>query len=220
VEPKGAPLGLDDLASSLGSNWAISVRLTAARQSKDPENEANSLLSFPRRAPTKHSSRALPSIRYSNYMAIEQPAPPPAHGAGRTVAWLAKQVERALTEVELSLAQYRVLGFLSEGSAVSSAVAERLAVRPPSVTAVIDGLVARGLVARHAIEGDRRSVSLVVTDEGARVLALAEVAVDSRLSGIAVFLDDDDGGKRALADLGRWNAALRHYHRACQMGER
>jgi DNA-binding MarR family transcriptional regulator len=153
-------------------------------------------------------------------MALEQHGSPPAQGAGRTVAWLAKQVERALAGVDLSLAQYRVLGFLSEGSAVSSAVAERLAVRPPSVTALIDGLVVRGLVARHTIEGDRRRVSLIVTDEGAEVFALAEAAVDARLSGVAVFLGDDDGGERALADLGRWNAALRAYHRACQASER
>ena len=72
---------------------------------------------------------------------------------GRTAAWLAKQVELSLAEVDLSLSQYRILGLLDEGSAVSSALAERLAVRPPSVTAVIDGLVTRGLVARTARRG-------------------------------------------------------------------
>jgi len=152
-------------------------------------------------------------------MVLEQHDSTSARGAGRTVAWLAKQVERALAEVDLSLAQYRVLGFLSEGSAVSSAVAEGLAVRPPSITAVIDGLVVRGLVVRHTIAGDRRRVSLVVTDEGAKVFDQAEAVVAGRLWAIAGFLDDDDGGERALADLGRWSVALRAYHRACKRGE-
>jgi len=65
---------------------------------------------------------------------------------GRTAAWMAKQVEIGLGSVDLSLPQYRVLGLLGESSAVQSYLAERLAVRPPSVTAIIDGLVARGLV--------------------------------------------------------------------------
>jgi long-chain acyl-CoA synthetase len=148
-------------------------------------------------------------------MALEQQGRRRANrGTGRAVAWLAKQVELGLGDAELSLAQYRVLGLLCEGSAVSSAVAERLAVRPPSVTAVIDGLEARGLVDRRTIEGDRRAVALVVTDEGRRVFARAEDAVDARLADIARFLGDDDGGAHALEELGRWPMALRAHHQA------
>jgi DNA-binding MarR family transcriptional regulator len=47
-------------------------------------------------------------------------------GVGRVAARLAKQVERALTDVNLSLAQYRVLANLSEGPSAASALAERL----------------------------------------------------------------------------------------------
>jgi ATP-binding cassette subfamily B protein len=83
---------------------------------------------------------------------------------GRTAAWLAKQVEIGLGTVELSLPQYRVLGLLDEHSAVSSDLAARLAVRPPTVTAMVDGLVARGLVERHPVAGDRRRVAHGVGD--------------------------------------------------------
>src|SRR6202035_5052130 len=61
-------------------------------------------------------------------------------------AWLSKRVEVALAQVELTLPQYRVLGILAEGAAAASGLADRLAVRRPSITALIDGLVARGLV--------------------------------------------------------------------------
>ena len=147
-------------------------------------------------------------------MTIEQQRARVDRGAGRTVAWLAKQAEIGLATMDLSLAQYRVLGLLSEGSAVSSAVAERLAVRPPSVTALIDGLVARGLVDRRTIEGDRRRVSLVVTDEGRRAIAAADAVVDARLEGIAEMIGDDDGGAGAVAGLARWLPAMRAYHEA------
>ena len=92
---------------------------------------------------------------------------------GRTAAWLAKQVEIGLGTVDLSLPQYRILGLLDESSAASSHLAERLAVRPPTVTSVADGLVAKGLVERCAVAGDRRRVDHVLTAEGHRVLAEA-----------------------------------------------
>ena len=134
--------------------------------------------------------------------------------AGRAVAWLSKQAEVALAGVDLTLAQYRVLGVLAEGSAMSSAISDRLAVRPPSVTALVDGLVARGLVDRHADTGDRRRVAVTVTPAGLDVLAAADSAVDARLVGIAGWLGDDDGGLGALDDLGRWSGALRARHAA------
>lgn len=49
------------------------------------------------------------------------PAGPSA--LGRTAAWLSKQLERALAEVDLSLPQYRILGMLAEGASMPSALA-------------------------------------------------------------------------------------------------
>ena len=66
----------------------------------------------------------------------------------------------ALAQVELTLPQYRVLGILAEGSAAASGLADRLAVRRPSITALIDGLVARGLVDRRQEDADRRRVAV------------------------------------------------------------
>src|SRR5579875_2609967 len=109
-------------------------------------------------------------------MATEAPLPTETEAAvrhrvvGRTAAWLAKQVEIGLAEVDLSLPQYRVLGLLDESSAVSSDLADRLDVRPPTVTAVVDGLVTRGLVERRPVEGDRRRVAHALTDAGRRLL--------------------------------------------------
>ena len=64
--------------------------------------------------------------------------------------------------------------------------------RPSSVTAIIDGLVARGLVDRTHQEDDRRRIALRLTEEGERVLAQADVTVDAYMVSIATHLPDAD----------------------------
>lgn len=122
-------------------------------------------------------------------------------------ARLAKQVERALTEVDLSLAQFRLLANLSEGPSGASALAERLIVTRPSVTALADGLVERGLVERTAGPDDRRSVIHVLTDKGARVVAEADEAIDRRLGSVADELAEPER-RRAFGGLHAWGRAL------------
>ena len=138
---------------------------------------------------------------------------------GRAAAWLAKQVELGLDAVDLSLPQYRVLGLLDDSPAVSSALAERLAVRPPSVTAIVDGLVARGLVERRTVASDRRRVDHVLTPEGLRVLRLADAALELRLHDIAGCLDDPADRERALDGLLAWRPAFVAYRAARKAAE-
>jgi len=123
-------------------------------------------------------------------------------GAARAVARLAKQVEVALAPLDLSLPQYRVLALLGEGSTASSVLARRLAVSPPSVTAVVDGLVARGLVERRADPEDRRRLTLLLTRDGTKLLAAADAAAEAHLDEIAGYFDAPPTG------LDAWNLAL------------
>jgi long-chain acyl-CoA synthetase len=132
---------------------------------------------------------------------------------GRVSAWLSKRVEVALSEMDLTLPQYRVLGILAEGSAAASGLAGRLAVRPSSVTAIIDGLVARGLVDRKHEEGDRRRIALRLTGEGERIVAEADLSVDAYLSSIAACLPDDEE-RMVLHSLELWGRALANFHQA------
>jgi long-chain acyl-CoA synthetase len=133
---------------------------------------------------------------------------------GRTAAWMAKQVEIGLASVDLSVSQYRVLGLLDESPSFSSAMAERLAVRPPSITAIIDGLVARGLVERRAVESDRRRVDHSLTESGLAALTSADAAVAERLADIAGCLDEPADTQRALDSLVTWRHALIAYRSA------
>lgn len=169
------------------------------------------------------SDRAAKIFSYPNCMGSERSAAataaPPredrqAARPGRVAAWLAKLVELALAESGLSLPQYRVLGLLDGGPAVAGALARRLAVRPPSVTGVVDGLVARGLVARTNDPEDRRLVSLDLTPEGRRLLEQSDMAVDERLERIADHLVARGDRQRAMGDLALWHRAMTAHREA------
>ncbi len=135
------------------------------------------------------------------------PAKPVLGTYGRVAAWLAKRVEVALAGVDLTLPQFRVLGILAEGSSAASGLADRLAVRRPSITAIVDGLVARGLVDRRQEDSDRRRVAVRLTDEGVHVLAEADRAVDAYLESIAGYLPGKDEAT-ALRSLELWGRAM------------
>ena len=136
-----------------------------------------------------------------------------APGIGRIAAWLSKVVELALAPVDLSMPQYRVLAILAGGSAAASGLAKSLDVRPPSVTALIDGLVARGLVDRRQEDSDRRKISVRLTAEGKRVYEAADRSVNEHMSAIAACLPSKDE-TMALRSLELWGEALSNFHHA------
>lgn len=125
----------------------------------------------------------------------------------RIAARLGRQVDAALAEVDLSSAQYRMLFQLADGAEASTTLARKLEVSAPSVTAVVDGLVNRGLIARTPSQLDRRKVSLELTEAGRRALQSADESVFERLVAIADHLDE--ARSRALVeDFTTWEEAL------------
>lgn len=141
-------------------------------------------------------------------MATELQAAAAAHG--RTLARLARQVELAAATVDLTLAQYRVLGILQEGREAASKLAEKLAVSRPSITGVVDGLVARGLVERAHDGSDRRRIDVHLTEQGRATLAQADAEVQRRLDEVAAHGD----AQALFAGLDAWNHAFDAYRSA------
>jgi DNA-binding MarR family transcriptional regulator len=135
---------------------------------------------------------------------------------GHVIARLARQVEVAAATLDLTLSQYRALALLGEGREAASALADKLAVSRPSVTGVIDGLVARQLVTRHHDEGDRRRIGLDLTNEGRRLLAAADAEIERRLRDIASY--QPDGAAAAFEGLEPWKEALDRYRAARRAG--
>ena len=93
----------------------------------------------------------------------------------RTVARLARVLERSGDE--LSLPQYRVLDMVARGDERASMLSARLALAKPTITAVVDGLVERGYLARSADTFDRRATRITLTPAGRRALLAAEAAM-------------------------------------------
>jgi len=139
-------------------------------------------------------------------MSLEAPDHP-----GHVIARLARHVEVALATVDLTLPQYRVLIHLCEGREAASGLADKLAVSRPSVTGVVDGLVARGLVQREHDSSDRRRVGHEVTGAGRRTLAAADREVRRRMGEIAAHATAED----PLVTLQTWRVALDSYRVAC-----
>ena len=135
-------------------------------------------------------------------------AAPQVVAAARAAAKLARQVTIPLGEVDLSLPQYRVLAFLAEGAAAPSDLAGRLSVSRPSITALMAGLITRGLVERRPATADGRRVHHHLTDTGRDTLQRADQAVGDRLVAIGTHVNAGDPSVLS-ASLARCGQAIR-----------
>ena len=70
----------------------------------------------------------------------------------------------------------RLLWGLKEGAARAGQLAQRAKISPSTITEVVEGLEADGLVRREADPTDRRGVRVALTSEGRRFLARFEQA--------------------------------------------
>lgn len=133
----------------------------------------------------------------------------PAGGTGaarvrdalRALARLSRVLESA--DSGLTVPQFRMLCALSEGGERSARLAERLAVRKPTLTALADGLIAAGYAARESEPGDRRIVRLRLTDAGRAALERADAAYLARLQPLLAEVPDPErlvGGLLAVGE--------------------
>ncbi|HEY2668985.1 MAG TPA: MarR family transcriptional regulator [Rugosimonospora sp.] len=129
--------------------------------------------------------------------------PPTATRPLRAVRVLAR-LQRMLefTDAGLTIPQYRMLVVLSEGGERSARLAQRLAVRKPTLTALADGLIAAGYAERSSEPGDRRIVRLQLTGAGRAALARADEAYLAALAPLLDRMTDPDRLVDGLTDAG------------------
>jgi len=93
----------------------------------------------------------------------------------------------------ITIPQFRTMQTLvqlSGDGATNLELARRIAVSPPAMTAMIDGLVERGLVTRTTDPENRRQVLILLTATGEERLEAATAAIEHRMSkGIAQLSD-------------------------------
>lgn len=102
--------------------------------------------------------------------------------AVRGLAFAARALERELGD--MTLAQVRVLTLIATDPQRACALAERAAMARPTLTGLLDGLVAKGWVARDAVDGDRRGVRLTITAAGRHALRRAEAEAATALDAL------------------------------------
>jgi DNA-binding MarR family transcriptional regulator len=107
------------------------------------------------------------------------PGADPRVEAVRAVVRVCRFLERS--SKELSLAHYRVLVAVASGERRASRVAQLLSVGKPAVSAAVDALLERGLLAADAVVGDQRGTSLRLTAAGDAVLRRVEQGMAARL---------------------------------------
>ncbi len=107
---------------------------------------------------------------------------------------------RSHREHDLSVPQQRTLSYLRnhEGASLSH-LAEHIGLGLPSMSKLVDGLVTRGLVARHEDRADRRRLALSLTPEGRIVLNLSRAAAEAELARTLAMLPEAERGTVAEA---------------------
>ena len=113
------------------------------------------------------------------------------------------RIGRMLERIDtgLTLPQYRMLKLLVAGTERSTAIASRLAVSKPTVSAAVDALVDQGHLRRNADTGDKRVTWLEITASGSRALAAADEAFVGRFGPLIQSLPAPDALLAGLTEL-------------------
>jgi len=120
--------------------------------------------------------------------------------AVRALARASSALERS--SPNLSLAHYRVLAAIAQGSERASNVARRLALGKPAVSAAVESLCKRGLLARSDVASDQRAAALHVTPAGEALLAEVETEMIGRINDLCDRTPDGEQLIESLVWLG------------------
>jgi DNA-binding MarR family transcriptional regulator len=123
----------------------------------------------------------------------------------RALAFASRTLEKALDQ--MTLPQYRVLTLIANSPERASRIAQTADVTRPSMTGLVDGLVAKNWVKRVDVDGDRRGVSLAITPEGAKAYDAAQTAMASAVQELLGHADAKTA-RRALDGLVAFHQAL------------
>lgn len=126
--------------------------------------------------------------------------PTPSVEAIRALARSLRLLERASGEV--NLAHYRVLAAIASGDQRASRIATKLALGKPTISASVESLCKRGLLARAEVAGDQRAAALHLTSDGERWLSTVETAMAAWLDDVCAKTPNPGQTLRALVSMG------------------
>lgn len=125
----------------------------------------------------------------------------PATEAVRALARATRLLERSCAE--MSLAHFRVLAAIDSGDERASRIARKLAIGKPTISACVEALCQKGLLARSGVEGDQRGAALHLTAEGKAVLGRAEREMSAWLEALCARAPEGAKVPDALVVMGQ-----------------
>ena len=120
--------------------------------------------------------------------------------AVRAVVCISREFERIGRRVGVSLPQYRLLLFLRHGPERAGELAAKVAIKRPTLTALVNGLEREGRLRRVADERDGRGVRIELTPRGLDALHSVERHLSNMLDETSAR-GDREGILDALDEL-------------------
>ncbi len=111
---------------------------------------------------------------------------------GRTMRRLHRGTREALAPFGLSGSEARVVRLLADGPMRMTLIAERLSVVPRTVTDIVDGAEAAGVVVRRSDPEDRRSTLVELTPAGRELFDRLEAARHTCAAAVFDALSGDE----------------------------
>jgi DNA-binding MarR family transcriptional regulator len=128
------------------------------------------------------------------------------------------QYQKQITELELTLPQAQVLRVLRRGPLPTGQLAAELRISAPAITQLTDRLIRKGLIERHAAEGDRRCVIVALSDKGAHLVDQFRQRRRNIFTRALADLSKTDQ-KQVIEVLGRVVKALESYESGTLVGQ-
>ena len=127
-----------------------------------------------------------------------------AFRTARVVATLVPRLNRAFRgqvrpAAGLSMPQFITLRALRHGALSAGQLAQRFGVSRPTITRMVDGLVKKGLVERHAGAEDRRVALTTLTAQGSQMLEATEESATRSIADLLATLSPERIGRLELA---------------------
>jgi len=107
--------------------------------------------------------------------------------------------QKHVLELDLTVPQAQALKVLRGGPLCTGELASELRISAPAVTQLTNRLTRKHLIERRAVDGDRRSVLVALTDRGRRAVDRFRERRNTIFCGALAHLDDEDRSHIVIA---------------------
>jgi DNA-binding MarR family transcriptional regulator len=118
--------------------------------------------------------------------------------------------QRQVLELDLTVPQAQALRVLYGGPLCTGELATELRISAPAVTQLTNRLTRKRLIERRAVDSDRRSVQVALTDRGRRAIDRFRERRNTIFSGALAHLNDEDRS-RIVISLSKMISALEKF---------